>query len=69
MIFRRKPKPEPAHPAADRAIEEANKHYDEVEARAEEVHDLAKEMKRIQKRNHFAERVEAIMEGENYRDK
>lgn len=68
MIFRRK-KPPLTHLEADKAIEEAQKHYDEVKARDDEVHEIASSLKHIQKRNHFSERIEAIMEGKEYREK
>lgn len=67
MRIRRRKKDPPEHPEADRALQEADQHYEEVISREKEVKKISKQARHMQKRNHFSERIEAIMEGREYR--
>lgn len=50
-------------PAAKQALVEAEKGHRKVKARDQEVHQVAESLKKIRQRNHFAERIQEIMEG------
>lgn len=67
MNLHRRKKDSSSHPEADKAIREADVHYEEVISRADEVEKVAGQVKKLSKRNHFSERIEAIMEGREYR--
>ena len=60
MLFHRQSKKDPA---ALEALQEADKNLKKVKARDKEVHDVAESLRKVRSRNHFAERIQEIMEG------
>ena len=50
-------------PAAKKALDEAQQVHQRVKARDGEVHEVAESLKKVRQRNHFAERIQEIMEG------
>lgn len=51
------------HLASKRALQEAESAHERVQARGDEVHEVSQNLKKIRTENHFAERIQQIMEG------
>jgi hypothetical protein len=52
---------------SEKAIQQAEKHLEEIKSRADEVTEVVRSMRVLRERNHFAERLQALIIGEEVR--
>lgn len=62
MLFRRRKKEE-SHREASNALKQANENLRQVQARTQEVHEVARALRILRVENHFQQKLEAIMIG------
>ena len=63
MCFRRSKKKDPSLIESEEALTDAAKQLKKTKSKDSEVKRLAREMRELRNRNHFADRLQKIMEG------